>query len=111
MDLKINILEARPRVIGPRLEAAPVVVFTDGACEDKTTIGAVLVLPTGRLEAFGAEISLEQVNEWKSKATQEQVIGQAELFPVLVAKLNWEKYLKGRRALFFLDNEAARLGL
>eukprot|EP00973_Karenia_brevis_P002349 316089-Karenia_brevis.AAC.1 len=87
------------------------IVFTDGACEDRTTIGAVIILPSGRLEAFGAEVGEDLVEEWKSKASQDQVIGQAEIFPVLVARLTWKHYLKGRRVIFFLDNEAARIGL
>eukprot|EP00973_Karenia_brevis_P088198 12229573-Karenia_brevis.AAC.1 len=71
-DLKKKLLVAQPRVIGPRSHAPPIVVFTDGACESITSVGGVLVLPSGRLEAFGAVISQEVVNEWKSKATQDQ---------------------------------------
>ena len=48
---------------------------------------------------------------WKSKLEQKQVIGQAEIFPVLVAKLTWGEKLKGRRVIFFLDNESAKIAL
>ena len=39
------------------------------------------------------------------------MIGQAELFPVLVAKRTWAKDLCGRRVIYFIDNEAACPGL
>eukprot|EP00973_Karenia_brevis_P005302 725379-Karenia_brevis.AAC.1 len=110
-DLKSKLLEAPPRVVGPRSAVPPIIVFTDGACEDRTSIGGVLVLPSGRLEAFGAVVSQDLVEAWKSRASQEQVIGQAEIFPVLVARLTWAHDLEGQRAIFFIDNEAARLGL
>ena len=63
------------------------------------------------VQCSGFMVSHEQVDEWKTKAWQKQVIGQAELFPVLVAKLTWSKLLSGKRVMYFIDNEAARLGL
>ncbi len=37
-------------------------------------------------------------------------IGQAELLPVLLlARLTWEKRLLGRRIVFFIGNESARI--
>ena len=51
------------------------------------------------------------VESWKTSQDQTQVIGQAEAFPVLVARLTWAKYLAGRRVIYFLDNEAARIAL
>eukprot|EP00973_Karenia_brevis_P040752 5640106-Karenia_brevis.AAC.1 len=59
---------------------------------------------------FGATIREDLVAQWRTKEKQEQVIGQAELFPLLIARLTWAKYLKGSRVIYFLDNEAARLG-
>jgi hypothetical protein len=49
--------------------------------------------------------------DWASKLGQAQVIGQAELFPSIVARLTWPKRLSNRRVIFFKDNESARLGL
>ena len=48
---------------------------------------------------------------WTSKEGQVQVIGQAEVASVLVAKLTWKKSIRSMRVLYFVDNEAARLGL
>ena len=42
---------------------------------------------------------------------QKQVIGQAEIFPVLVARLTWKSRIAGRRVYYFIDNESARLAL
>ena len=47
----------------------------------------------------------------ETKLTQTQVFGQAELFPLLVARLTWEKRLQGKRVIYFIDNESSRLGL
>ena len=99
-----------PRVLHPQCADAPVLVFTDGACEEVTSVGGVLVDGDVR-ECFGAVVPQKLIDDWKSSAEQVQVIGQAELFPVLVAKLTWASRLRGRRCIFFLDNESARLAL
>jgi hypothetical protein len=100
-----------PRVICPRRIESPALVFTDGACEeDYTSIGGVIWCE-GLIYYFGSVIPPEVVASWASKHDQKQVIGQAELFPVLVAKLTWRSLLAGRRAIYFLDNDSARLAL
>ena len=63
----------------------------------------------GTTEMFGAVVPPELANRWKSHSSQSQVIGQAELYPLLVARLTWAKRLKGQRVIFFIDNESARL--
>ena len=89
----------------------PILVFTDGACESKTSIGGVMFVPGQAPRAFGCEMQDSDIEAWKSKSTQAQVIGQAEIFPVLVAKLTWAEQLRGRRVIFFLDNESAKIAL
>ena len=90
---------AGPRVIGPPSDVAPVLIFTDGAVEDEVSIGGVIFCPGETVQAFGAVISQETVNLWKTKEDQRQVICQAELFPLIVARLTWGKLLEGRRVL------------
>ena len=76
--------------------APPVVIFADGACEDGVvTIGAVVIDQEARPEAFGARLGQELVDSWKTRDAQTQVIGQAELFPLLVARLTWGARLQG----------------
>ena len=96
------LLTAGPRVIGPVSKEPPVIIFTDGACEADTSIGGVIFDPQRKcyeVEYFGAVVGTITVNSWKTRLDQDQVIGQAELFPVLVAKLTWAARLKGRRAI------------
>ena len=66
---------------------------------------------SGEVECFGFEVHPALVEAWKSKADQAQVIGQAELFPALVARWVWQDKLQNRRVMFFIDNESARLAL
>ena len=40
-----------------------------------------------------------------------QVIGQAEIAPVVVARMTWAARLQGRLVIHFIDNDAARAGL
>ena len=108
MELKRDI----PKTIGPPSDERPVIVFTDGACETElTSIGGVLFPPTGRVQCFGLELPTALIDSWKSNKEQLQVIGQAEILPVLVAKQTWKEQLRGRRVIFFIDNESARIAL
>ena len=103
---------AKPRRVGLPDGSPPIIVFTDGACETEcTSIGGILIDGSDQPEAFGAVISASTVESWASKVGQTQVIGQAEIFPVLVAKLTWAKKLAGRKVIYFIDNDSARLAL
>jgi len=104
-----HLRRAGPRVVGPISLVPPCLIFVDGACEEFTSFGAVLVDPLGPNEFFGGEVSQETVDSWKSRLDQKQVIGQAELFPLIVSRLTWAKRLARRKVIFFLDNESARI--
>ena len=56
-------------------------------------------------------MSQQVIDSWKSRDDQLQVIGQAEVFPVLVSRLTWGTRLRGRNVIYFVDNESARLAL
>ena len=93
----------------------PVVIFTDGACEgdnfDIVTVGGILYdPPTGAPECFGMRVPEGTVRSWKSEG-KEQVIGQAELLPVYIAKCTWSSRVRGRRVLHFVDNDSAKFAL
>ena len=84
----------------------------DGVCEEEgISIGGVLFCPGEQPRCFGAMIPPALVGEWASKLGQTQVIGQAELFPSIVARLTWARFLQRKRVVFFKDNESARLAL
>ena len=93
----------------------PVVIFTDGACEgesyDVVTVGGVIYDPiTGTPECFGLRVPEHTVKSWKAEG-KEQVIGQAELLPVYIAKCTWSSRVRGRRVLHFVDNDSAKFAL
>ena len=52
-----HLKEAAPRVLYPKRCLPPIVVYTDGACEDRTSIGGVLFVPGRQPQAFGCEMS------------------------------------------------------
>ena len=107
LDLKKDF----PRVIGPKSKDMPILIFTDGACEKITTIGGVIFVPGRGPLCFGAEVPEELCRHWTSKEAQEQIIGQAELFPLWVARLTWAELVQGKRVIYFVDNESARLAM
>ena len=106
--------DAGPRVVSAWTGTRPVLVFTDGACEQdgmQVTHGAVLVdFHTETYMYFGGEVPEEWVARWKS-AGRVQLICQAEIFPVIVAKQTWPEVLSHRAVLWFIDNNSAQAAL
>ena len=101
-----------PRIILPPREEKPIIILTDGACEeDGTSIGGVLLSQCGKVQCFGTSVPKSVVDSWKQRADQTQVIGQAEILPVLVARWTWASEISGKRVIYFIDNESARLAL
>lgn len=86
-------------------------MFTDAACESTTSIGGVLFVSGQVPEVFGCNLRDEDTAEWKTNVDQRQVIGQAEIFPVLVATLTWAKKLAGKRVIFVIDYESTKIAL
>ncbi len=56
---------------------------------------------------FGGRLAPEIVESWKMPG-QKQVIAQAELAPLLIARDIWKEELRSRRISCFIDNEAIR---
>ena len=108
--------EAPPRSLVFHSDAPPVIVFTDGCCEDGWAgIGAVMIDPLTRTaKAFGTAIPTDFFGMLMEDSQSEQLIGQAELLPVIAARLKWRTQLSqtgSRRIVYFVDNDAARFGL
>ena len=72
-------------------------------------ICALIIAPGRGAQCFGAKISSATLELWKTKLDQVQVIGQAELFPLLISRLTWNDWIAGERVLYFIDNESSRL--
>lgn len=100
-----------PRSIHAWKDEWPVIIFTDGACESEgslVTHGAVLCdVASGSYFFFGDHVPKSYVESWM-KGGKKQVICQAELFPIWVAKTTWRSIISGKQVLWFCDNEAAR---
>ena len=109
-----TLAESAPRSIRAWADEWPVLVFSDGACEGEgslVTHGAVLCdVSTQSFFVFGDHVPPKYVEDWTSGG-RKQVIFQAELFPIWIAKRTWRHLLKGRQVIWFCDNEAARSAL
>jgi hypothetical protein len=103
--------EARARTIQVFARSRPLVAFSDGACEEHlTSCGAVLLDGPECSEFFGVKVPDEICAKWVQGESR-QVIGQAELWPVLLSLLTWSDKMAGRQVIFFLDQDAARQAL
>ena len=109
-----SLTEAKPREIFPWKKERPILVFTDGAVENDyrdVSFGAVMIDASSEKSfVFGSAISQQLIDKWQS-AGRRQVISQAELYPILVAKETWCNHLASRSVLWFTDNESARMAL
>ena len=115
-----HVAHAKPRTVRVGRQRKPVYIFTDGSGDPdpsrptrlKAGYGAVMYDPEdGALELFGGEVSRELMRLLPAGGDKKQIVGQSELIPCLAAKQIWKKRLTRRRALMFVDNEAAKFGL
>ena len=85
-------------------EQPPVVLFTDGACEEKgslVTHGAVTIdVACQTKEFFGDHVPAHLVQKWRNTG-RSQLIFFAELYPILIARRTWAKVLRNRRVLIW----------
>ena len=92
---------------GVSTAARPVLLFTDGACEPAggtfvTTIGGVLIVPGQLPRVFGSHVPGRLVNEWSERG--KHVIGQTELYAVLIARTLWSDLAEDARCIAFVDH-------
>ena len=103
--------DMRPRGICAGISGAPVVTFTYEAQEEDdclTTHGAVWTDPSSGLHRFfGEKIPRTFVNNWRASGRQ-RLVDQAEMLPVLVAKVACAKRLKHSIVLWFSDEDSAK---
>ena len=107
------IANAKPRTLNCTGSDKPVLVFTDGACEESAvTIGAVIIDVAEAFKPFmwGCEVHAALVARWKSEGSL-QVIGQTELLPIVLVKYEYKQLFRHRRIIFFIDNDAARCSM
>ena len=114
----VEALKATPPRAMPASYPPPVVLLTDGACEPDaagglpvTTVGAVLFRRGRRPQFFSSRVGAAAVRHWMGAAGKQQLVGQAEIAPVLLAKAVWRSELRGQALLTFVDNDSARHAL
>jgi hypothetical protein len=114
---RVLIMDNKPRHLSAAGERKPIFVFSDGACEgsnfEKVSVGAVMLDSLdGTKQMFGCLVPVVVTDFWKTDdPTKEQTIAQAELLPVVLARLIWRRRMRGRRIIFCIDNDGARLSL
>ena len=105
-----------PRAISPTHVGPPLLLFTDGAVEFSgakvvTTCGAVLYDPRdATYHCFGCLVDERIAASWRTD-TKKQIITEAEIYPILLAKRLWASRLCRVKALVFVDNEPAKHAL
>ena len=106
--LRARLLASRPRAIATSPPSSPVVIFTDGACEPsgdsfETGVGGVIFIPrTKEVRVFGCWVPPKLVAQWGEG--RKHVIGQVELYAVVLARTLWSDYVNNERCIFFVDH-------
>ena len=111
-ELATYIVRAPPRTLTTVEVVKPILVFTDGACEaDGDTYGIVVIdtLSGRRLVASG-RVPADLAEAWRSEVG-DQIISQVEIFPIVVYRWWAGQAIAGRRLIFYIDNESARMAL
>ena len=85
------------------------ICFTDGACEEQASVGAVLIDPMGKAVCtFGGVLPKELHSFFYSES--KHPIYEVELLPVLISAILWGEWFKQSQVVYYLDNEAAKAG-
>lgn len=112
LDLSANLRLAAPRTISNTEITKPILMFTDGAAElDGEGWGALLwdLHSDEKLVAGGSLPTA--LSEHYRNVVGTQIIGQVELYPIILCRHSWAQRLNSRRVIWFIDNDAARDGL
>ena len=92
------LMDAKPRHVSAWSGRPPLIIFTDGACEEDglcVTHGAVYYDPESHHALmFGDHVPTCWTDKWRTEG-KKHLICQAELFPVLVAKNTWSHLISG----------------
>lgn len=113
--LQKRLNHSKPRCITTSSETLPTLVFTDGAYEPggdseglvgTASIGGVIYYHDGlqyHCRAFGCILPRSLVEKW-AKTGKRHLIGQTELYAVVIARLVWSNYIDNKRCIFFIDH-------
>lgn len=103
----------KPRVI-TCLNLQHTLIFTDGACEGdqfgNVTCGSVVIEPTSRWW-FGIRVPKGLVQSWTTLGGKQQVIAEAEMLPILIAREMLCLSNLVCPVIAFVDNESVKNAL
>ena len=105
--LRARLLKGVPRQLSASPASAPVLVFTDGACDPcgssfHAAVGGVLIAPGSKPRVFGAKVPEALIQRWARG--RKHIIGQVELYAVVLARVLWSRAIGGNRVFFFVDH-------
>lgn len=110
-DLITFLKQHTPRKVWISGDRMPMILYTDGACEEKITAGAMLYEPdTDTFEFWGVEVPDSFAKPWRDLGV-EHAVAQSETFPVHVSLCTWAAQMRGREVIHFIDNEPVRESL
>ena len=104
------LVHSKPRVLSIHDNTKPLVIFTDASYESGVAKYGVVAFFDSDTFVVEGTIPDFLVQEWKS-TVGEQIISQAEIYPVVLSKIHFRETLGNRRVIIFLDNDSARFGL
>ena len=87
-------------------------VFTDGSFKKGVGLWSTVVIDdiTSQRDVFWGTVPQRLVDGWQAQAG-DQIISQIEAYAALLVRWHFRARWKGRKALFFIDNDAARYAL
>ena len=99
--LRDRLISGKPRAIHAAWQEKPMIVFTDGALEEDSdlgapaTVGGVLFDPKkpGCASVFGSMVPSELLQHWRSDG-KTHVIGLVELYAAILALRFWRRHLE-----------------
>ena len=109
-NLKLRFVDNKPKSFSLKSADQPLLLFTDGSYEpdlneNKAMIGGVLISYNSPCRVFGCHVPQELLDAWRG-AGKNHLIGQVELYAVLIARYVWREQLHNRKVILFIDNWA-----
>ncbi|CAE7246058.1 unnamed protein product [Symbiodinium sp. CCMP2592] len=109
--LKERVVSGAPRTVSASAATSPIVIFTDGCFEPDAAnpagVGGVMFAPSFggglKVRAFGSLVPKTLLEAWHAKGKR-HLIGQVEMFAVIIARSCWANVLDSARVIYFVDH-------
>ena len=110
--VKCLLMKVRPRELRFDQCKSPIVVFTDASWDGATARWGVVIIDreTALRKVFAGEVPATLVQHWRTTVGS-QIICQAEMYAVLLARFHIHELFSSRRVIIWVDNEACRFAL